>query len=370
MKNFLTRSGVLVVSVITLAGMGFAGVGTVSAIAATCTPIPNASPVDGGAVPVVNAAVVATSGQKITGTIDATGCGVGVYVGPGVTGVTVKADVSNAHYVGIYVDGGNAKINGSSVTNVGDTPFDGVQYGWGIGFVTTASGSIPASGEVTNTKVSKYQKGGIVIWGVGSSATLSNDTVTGLGPINFIAQNGVEFVYGNGSVSDSKISGFSYQGGTSSCPDENYFGAGCAQSAGILLYDAPANTTVTGNKVSASDMGISLYDDSSVSTTTPYLVSDNTLTKDYGYGIVFDGVYATSTNNSLNGNPVGILVTDSSANAMVASLNDGFSNNVVNSEALEASPGSTLFANIIVEAKQPSSHFPFPFPKFPHFPGF
>lgn len=52
----------------------------------------------------LTAAVVATNGQKITGTIDATGCDVGVYVGPGTTHVTItKATISGANDHGIFV---------------------------------------------------------------------------------------------------------------------------------------------------------------------------------------------------------------------------------------------------------------------------
>ena len=66
----------------------------------------------------LTAAVVATSGQKITGTIDATGCDVGVYVGPGTTHVTItKATISGANDHGIFVqDAKYIRITNNVVT--------------------------------------------------------------------------------------------------------------------------------------------------------------------------------------------------------------------------------------------------------------
>lgn len=72
----------------------------------------------------LTAAVIATSNQTITGTIDATGCGVGVYIGPGITGVTVdNATISGANDHGILVqDASNDTIENSLVTGNGLNP--------------------------------------------------------------------------------------------------------------------------------------------------------------------------------------------------------------------------------------------------------
>ncbi len=323
-----------------------------------------ATPVDWGAVPVTNAAVVATTGQTITGPIDATGCDVGVYVGPAVSGVTVTAKVSNAHYVGIYVDGGNANVTGSTVSNVGDNPFDGMQYGWGIAYVN--NGSNGATGKVTNTRVSSYQKAGIVVLGQDTNVTLSGDTVTGNGPVPYIAQNGVEFDSGaNGSITNSQVSGDSCTlPGTCG---EDYFAT--TQSVGILLDDAASGVVVSNNKVSSSDIGVWAGYDSQYGSSEPESVSNNTLQNNYGYGLLFDSVNGTSTNNYFQNNPVGLLVTDYSANSYVTSINDQFMNNKVNNEALQM-PGSSFNENLVVETSAWPMHFPFPGPHGPHGPHF
>jgi parallel beta-helix repeat protein len=95
-------------------------------------------------------------------------------------------------------------------------------------------------------------------------------------------------------------------------------------------------------------------------------VSNNTLSKNYGYGVIFDSTNGTSQNNYFQDNPVGLLVTDSSANSTVTSINDSFSGNPINSEALHT-PGSTFNENLVVETTGSPFYFP-PGPHFMHFP--
>src|SRR5437870_1718357 len=73
----------------------------ISAVSATtfCTPV---TPTDGKIGRLITAAKVAITCQTITGDVDATGCDVGVYIGPGVTGVTVTAAVHDASQVNIF----------------------------------------------------------------------------------------------------------------------------------------------------------------------------------------------------------------------------------------------------------------------------
>ncbi len=274
----------------------------------TCTSIIGAPGIGYSPVTPSSAAIVATSGQVITGLIDASGCDVGVYVGPGVTGVTITATVTDALYAGIDVSGGNANVIGSTVSNIGDNPFTGDQYGIAIFYGDAATG------EVINSQVSSYQKSGIEVLDAGSVVTVSNDTVTGLGPVPIIAQNGVEFDSGaSGSITNSTIQGNSY---SATCNTQNY-NTSCAQSGGILLFDAAPNVIVSNNKVSLNDIGIWEYSDSSVPEFGNYVVNNNLIQNNYGYGIVFDGYDAVATNDTISNSPVGILTTTSSTSALV-----------------------------------------------------
>jgi parallel beta-helix repeat protein len=69
----------------------------------------------------LTAKVVAQTGAVITGTIDATGCDIGIYAGPDTENVTVnQATVSNANDHGIFFqDVSNSTIENSTISNNG-----------------------------------------------------------------------------------------------------------------------------------------------------------------------------------------------------------------------------------------------------------
>jgi len=167
--------------------------GLISPVSATtfCTPV---TPTDAKFGSLITAAKVAITGQTITGDVDATGCDAGVYIGPGVTGVTVTAAVHDASQVNIFNDGGTVTVTGSTVTNVGahtGTAFtpNGVQTGIGVYF------SCGGTGIISSNTINQYQKGGITVRDL-DGVTVTGNTVTGLGVVNFIAQNGIEFGFG------------------------------------------------------------------------------------------------------------------------------------------------------------------------------
>lgn len=183
--------------------------------------------------------------STVTGTADATGCDIGVYyssAGTG-TGSVDGAAISGAKYFGVVNNGRIVNVTNSSVSNIGNVPFDGTQHGVAIFYTTenpagTPSGS--ASGTVSGNTVSNYQKGGITVRGVGASATIQDNTVTGLGPVDFIAQNGIQVSFGaSGLVHGNTVAGNDYTpAGTTSC--------------GILLYQA-AGVKVQQNKFIADE---------------------------------------------------------------------------------------------------------------------
>src|SRR5713226_1708753 len=94
-------------------------------------------------------------GGTVSGSLDATGCDIGVYFAtPG--SVTPGAQIFGARYFGVVNDGTSVTIEGASVLTIGKNPFKGAQHGTGIYFPNGGSGVIDG-----NT-VSAYQKGGIV----------------------------------------------------------------------------------------------------------------------------------------------------------------------------------------------------------------
>lgn len=214
---------------------------TVTAGAVTCTPTGFSR--DGI---ILTAAQI---GGTVGGTLDASGCDIGVYfASPG--SVTAGAQIFGARYFGVVNDGTSVTVAGARIHDIGNKPFDGTQHGVGVYFTNGGTGTIDG-----NT-VWAYQKGGIVINGTSSSGTattaaVTNNTVNGLGPVVFIAQNGIQV--SRGAVADVRanaISGNFYTGEVGVGPNpggENpegweYF------STGLLLFEAGAGTKTSDNQ--------------------------------------------------------------------------------------------------------------------------
>jgi hypothetical protein len=179
-------------------------------------------------------------GGKVTGDLDATGCDIGVYYAPGSKGSVRNATIENAKYFGVVNYGGRVDVKKSTVSQIGNMPQDGSQHGVGIFFTTEATAGAPGSGSARGTisgnTLRSYQKGGIVVRGAGASATIERNKVTGAGPIDYIAQNGIQVSYGaNATVKGNIVSGHSYT------PDGN-------EACGLLFFQAgKVKATVTGN---------------------------------------------------------------------------------------------------------------------------
>jgi Right handed beta helix region len=192
-------------------------------------------------------------GGNVTGDLDATGCNIGVYYGPGSTGTVNAANVHGANYFGVVNNGGNVSVTNSTITQIGESPFNGTQHGVGIYFAAEGN----STGTIQSNTVSHYQKNGIVVNGVGSSATISGNNVVGEGPVSYIAQNGIEVGYGaTGTVTGNTVFGNAYTGPNG------------ASSTGILVFGGawlgagvPYTTgvSVTKNTLTNNDVGIDFF---------------------------------------------------------------------------------------------------------------
>jgi parallel beta-helix repeat protein len=196
----------------------------------------------------LTAAEVNPSGT-VSGTVDASGCNIGVYYGPGHTGA-VSAEVKNANYFGVVADGAAVNVTGSNVHDIGEVPLNGSQHGNAIYYTNAASGTI------SGNTVGHYQKNGITAVN-GSSVTISGNTVNGEGPVSNIAQNGIEVGSGaTGTVQDNTVSGNAYTGPNG------------ASSGGVLVFGGPffgvgvpytTGVQVSHNTLTNNDVGIYLY---------------------------------------------------------------------------------------------------------------
>ena len=194
----------------------------------------------------LTAAMINPSGV-VSGDVDATGCNIGIYYSGG-HGRVNQANVHGANYFGIVNNGGDVDVLNSTVSEIGETPFNGSQHGVGIDFEGAARGDIKGN------FVSDYQKNGIVVKGPSARADIQQNYVVGLGAVNFIAQNGIEAGLGaRARIRLNFVSGFSYTG------------ANQASSSGIILFGGAyyggalqANTEISNNVVLNSDIGIAL----------------------------------------------------------------------------------------------------------------
>jgi len=203
----------------------------------------------------------------VTGTVDATGCNIGVYYDGG-HNARVAADVFGSNYFGILVNtdnGGasNITITGSVVHHIGEVPHNGTQHGAGI-YLRGFAGAI--KGIIDSNWVFDYQKSGITANGSGVDVDITNNVVTGDGHVTFIAQNGIQMAFGASSntIAGNYVYGNSFIG----------FPGDGSSSTGILIAGGPGvgtcppvnadcgydlNLVIRGNTLVANDVGVYVF---------------------------------------------------------------------------------------------------------------
>jgi hypothetical protein len=180
-------------------------------------------------------------GSTIVSDVNATGCDIGVY-----DPITTLKDVTihGATQYGVYVDKTGVSVKGATVDNIGDQPMDGMQYGYGIYYTDGATGTI------SGNTVTHYQKNGIVANGADTTVSVTNNVVTGLGTVNFIAQNGI--VVENGATATV----------TGNTVSQNHYGGHGWTATGILFYQAnnapKVGTISSANHVSQNQANVTV----------------------------------------------------------------------------------------------------------------
>lgn len=230
----------------------------------------------------------------LTDDVDATGCNIGVYYGPGAYGVVSSASIHSSNYYGIVNNGGFVTVQNSTVYDIGETPLNGDQHGVAIYFAYGSN----SHGDITGNVIWNYQKGGIVVNGPLASSDIKNNTVIGQGPVNYIAQNGIQVGYGaQSNIIDNLVTGNSYTG------------ANGASSGGVILvggdcYSGPIVTgvNVENNIAVGNDVGVwfSNLDASCGPATTP------TRNKAVGNTIRNNAISNTTGNSATQGYQAGI----------------------------------------------------------------
>lgn len=181
-------------------------------------------------------AMLINPSDVVSGDVNATGCNIGVYYGPGSTGTVSGANVYGANYYGIVNHEGLVSISSSNIHDIGESPLNGSQHGVGIYFANVESGygyqpacdtsGAVTTGEIKNNTIYHYQKGGMVINCTGAKADIEGNEVTGEGKAINNAQNGIQVSRGAHAIVIQNT------------VKNNFYGGGYWNACGLLFYQA------------------------------------------------------------------------------------------------------------------------------------
>jgi parallel beta-helix repeat protein len=195
---------------------------------------------------------------------------------------------------GVRVDtGGSALIRDNHIVDIRDEPFSGCQNGTGIRAGRRLVEATTGSAVIVNNLIERYQKNGITIDNVGSSAVIRWNDIRGVGATPIIAQNGIQV--SRGATADVR---------NNSVKDNAYIvplNLPEFTATGILLFETGSGTVIEDNQLRRNQDGIGIYtttnnrigENSVLGGIPPFLPSLGTLT--FGDGIFAD----TDTANNL-----------------------------------------------------------------------
>ena len=236
-------------------------------------------------------------------------------------------------YVGVYWHNALGTMSKDTVENIylpqSPTDLFGCQDGNDV-LVRSDTGQNANVTVEDGTKLNTYQKNGIYCLDVGTSCTVEDTTITGVGPNPDQAGNGFSAV----DVASVTATG-------NAISNNSYAGAGGAGNQSEAMYFGDIGTlSVSNNVVSQSDIGIYLTDDGNGPTPGNWTVSGNTVTDasdniaggeaDYGDGIQVDS----------SSNPISI-----SHNTITGSAENGISLLSASNVTVSANQGTTNSGN-------------------------
>jgi hypothetical protein len=229
-------------------------------------------------------------------------CGSGIV---SLTGFTVDAawaaGTCNDDLNAILVAGG-ATLKGSNlaITAAGAVPLNGCQGGVGIqiGMAWTTPVEV-GHATLKNVNVSGYQKNGITVDGAGSTATITNSNVAGIGATDQIAQNGIQVSFGAlGKITNSVVTGNECD--HPSCGPDSLLSS---QSTGVLFYAQAAGSKLSNSTLSNNDIGVYVLADPSKPAPTRSIttISGSHLTGNRDEQIVLDQGNTTLSSDVISG---------------------------------------------------------------------
>ena len=184
---------------------------------------------------------------------------------------------------GVFVgNGGSADIRDNRITEIRDNPFGGCQNGVAV---RVGSQFLGEEGHATifGNFIDRYQKGGIVIDGEDSTATVQQNRIQGSGPTGAIAQNGIQISRSARADVEQNI-----------VLDNSYTGPAFASSTGILLFQVSGGVDIKQNEATRNDDNLGAYE------TTGATIELN----DFYRASQYDGIYMNddTSGNLIRGN--------------------------------------------------------------------
>ncbi len=260
-------------------------------------------------------------------------------------------DANDVSLIGLTVDGmglGNAynydrfdgvayynaggTIQNNTIMDITDTPLDGMQRGVGI-YAYNAVGS-PLTLDVIGNTILDYQKNGMALSGNNLVVDVENNTVTGAGPTDQIAQNGIQVSYGaTGKVKGNKVSG-NYWTGKYAGPGNNDPASdpNADSAAGILVYEPGSSTLeIANNTLTDNQIGIASVAAASLNILDNEIEGPPHIGYGYPVGILVSDEAGWSTGSGLGSNGLitgneitlndyGILLLDTAGSAANVSV--------------------------------------------------
>jgi nitrous oxidase accessory protein NosD len=176
----------------------------------------------------------------------------------------------NSLRYGVFVGGGgSADIRDNRITEIRDNPFSGCQNGVAVRIGSEFLGEV-GHGTVYGNFIDRYQKGGVVVDGPDTTASVQQNRIQGVGPTMAIAQNGIQVSRSaTGDVSQNIVL------------DNSFSGPPVASSTGILLFQVSGGVDVAQNEATRNDDNLGAYE------TTGATVERN----DFWKSALYDGIY-------------------------------------------------------------------------------
>jgi parallel beta-helix repeat protein len=211
-------------------------------------------------------------------------------------GATNQFDGCQDNFVGVYYHNAKGKLSNVDVENIVLPQADfGCQDGLAV-YAASAAGSTTKV-KMNSVTVTNYDKNGITCDDAGTTCTISDSTVTGIGSTGLIGQNGIQG-YGAHTVTltDDNVT-------------ENTYSGPSYVATGVLLYDN-VTSTVTGTTTDSDDVGIYAGNDGGGPSITTIDISGSTasdatyVNQAGGVGMAIDsGTAGSIENNTLMDDP-------------------------------------------------------------------